>query len=413
MANVRKKDGTGLTDPFPRGPLAGVRVLDIASVLAAPFATSLLGDYGAEVIKVEQPGVGDAMRNLGPFYQGTSLWFTVSARNKKSVTLDMRKSKGQEIVKELVRASDVVAENFRPGTLEEWNLGYEVFRKVNPRIVMLSISGYGQTGPYREKAGFGMTCQAFSGLTYISGYPDRPPLNPSFSLTDYISGVFGALAIMTALYQRDALGGKIGQQIDLGLYEAVFRLMEFLPAEYQKLGRVRERTGGPSGAMPVNIYETGDGRWMALTCSTDRVFVRLAQAMGQPELTEDPRFVTNPRRVENGAAINNIVAKWVKGRTFQQAQQELDEAGVPISLVCSIADIFENPQYKARENVIEVEDPVIGPVKMPGVVPKFSLTPGRVGATAPALGQHNDVIYGSLLGYSPEQISFLKNEGVI
>jgi len=402
-----------IKDPPAQGPLAGVRVLDIASVLAAPFATSLLGDYGAEVIKVEQPGVGDAMRNLGPFYQGTSLWFTVSARNKKSITLDMRKPKGQEIVKELVGISDVVAENFRPGTLEEWNLGYEVFKKVNPRIVMLSISGYGQTGPYREKAGFGMTCQALSGLTYISGYPDKPPLNPSFSLADYVSGVFGALSIMTALYYRDALGGKVGQQIDLGLYEGVFRLMEFLPAEYQKLGRVRERTGGPSGAMPVNIYETSDGRWMALTCSTDRVFVRLARAMGQPELAKDPRFYTNPRRVENSAAINYIVAQWVKERPFQQAQEELDGAGVPISLVCSIADIFENPQYQARENIIEVDDPVIGPVKMPGVTPKFSLKPGRVTGTAPALGQYNDEIYGRLLGYSREQLALLKEQGVI
>ncbi len=397
----------------PQGLLTGVRVLDIASVLAAPFATALLGDFGADVIKVEQPGVGDSMRNLGPFYQGTSLWFTVTSRNKKSVTLDMRKPKGQEIIKELVSLSDVVAENFRPGTLEEWNLGYEAFKKVNPRIVMLSISGYGQTGPYREKAGFGMTCQAFSGLTYISGYPDKPPLNPAFSLADYVSGIFGALSIMTALYRRDALGGNVGQQIDLGLYEAIFRMMEFLPAEYQKLGRVRERTGHPVGAMPVNIYQTSDGRWMALTCSTDRVFVRLARAMGQPELATDPRFDTNPRRVENGEAINSIVAKWVRDRTFQQAQQELDEAGVPISLVCSIADIFENPQYKARENIIEVEDPVIGPVKMPGVVPKFSLNPGRVISTAPTLGQHNDEIYGGILGYSQEQIFFLKNGGVI
>jgi formyl-CoA transferase len=189
--------------------------------------------------------------------------------------------------------------------------------------------------------------------------------------------------------------------------------MEFLPAEYQKLGRVRERTGGPSGAMPVNIYGTSDGRWMALTCSTDRVFVRLAQAMGQPELAKDPRFETNPRRVENGEAINNIVSKWVRDRTFQQAQQELDEAGVPISLVCSIADIFENPHYKARENIIEVQDPIIGPVKMPGVIPKFSLNPGRVIRTAPTLGQYNDEIYGRLLGYRPEQMARLKDEGVI
>ena len=413
MTNKGKENTQEIRNPLPQGLLTGVRVLDIASVLAAPFATSLLGDFGADVIKVEQPGVGDSMRNLGPFYQGTSLWFTVTSRNKKSVTLDMRKTKGQEVIKELVGISDVVAENFRPGTLEEWNLGFDIFKKVNPRIVMLSISGYGQTGPYREKAGFGMTCQAFSGLTYISGYPDKPPLNPAFSLADYVSGIFGAFSIMTALYRRDALGGNAGQQIDLGLYEAIFRMMEFLPAEYQKLGRVRERTGHPVGAMPVNIYETSDGRWMALTCSTDRVFIRLAQAMGEPELAKDPRFDTNPRRVENGEAINSIVAKWVKDRTFQQAQRELDEAGVPISLVCSIADIFENLQYKARENIIEVEDPVIGPVKMPGVVPKFSLNPGRVISTAPILGQHNDEIYGTLLGYSQEQIALLKAEGVI
>lgn len=395
------------------GPLKGMRILDIATMIASPFATALLAEFGAEVIKVELPGKGDGLRQFPPFYEGISLHFAVTSRNKKSITLDLRQPTGQEIFKRLVAVSDAVAENFVPGTLEGWGLGYDELRKVNPRLVMVRISGYGQTGPYRHKHGFGTTCQALSGLTYITGYPDRPPLNPPFSLADYIAGLFAAWGTMMALYHRDARGGGQGQEIDVGLYEGVFRLLEFLAPEYDKLGLVRERVPVPQGAAPIGTYPTQDQKWVVITVSTDPVFVRLARAMGQEALAQDPRFVTNARRVENRDAVNALVGRWAASCPLAEIMQRCDQWGVPASPVHSIADIFRDPQFQARANILEVADPALGRVKMPGVVPKLSLTPGAVAWGAPRLGQHNEEIYGQLLGLSPEEVKALQAQGVI
>lgn len=394
--------------------LEGVRVLDIASVLASPFAAALLGDYGAEVIKVELPGTGDTMRNLGPFDRGVSLWFNSVGRNKKSITLDMRKPQGKELLKRLVATSDVLCENFRPGTLEEWGLGYDTLSEVNPRLVMLRVSGYGQTGPHAAKAGFGMSAGAFAGLTYITGSPDRPPESPPFSLSDYVAGMFGAIGVLTALYYRDGRRRERGQYIDVGLYEAVFRLLEHLPGEYAKLGVVRERRGNRLGlAVPVGVYRTGDDKWVAMTCSTDRVFARLVAAMGQPELAQDQRFDTNPHRVANQDECEGMVAAWIGERSAREVCRILDEAGVPVGPVNSIADIMEDPQFKARENVVTVKHPLIGDVPVPNVVPKFSLTPGQVRSASPLLGQHNEEVYSGLLGLSADELESLKAAAVI
>ncbi len=395
-----------------RMPLEGYKVLDIATVVAAPFAAALLGDYGAEVIKVELPGGGDTLRAMGPYKDGHSLWFASMARNKKSITLDLRQPKGKELLLRLVEVSDVVCENFRPGTLEGWGLGYEVLQAANPNIVMLRVSGYGQTGPYRQKYGFGTSCNAMSGLTYISGDPDRPPQSPPFSLADYVAGLFGALGAVTALLHRK--NGGPGQQVDVGLYEGLFRLLEYLPAEYKLLGRVRERSGGRAGsAAPVGIYRAGDGAWACITCSTDRTWQRLADTMGRAELKTDPRFDTNPHRVANATELDRLVQDWMSDLTGAQVVEQCDEGGVPASLVYTIADICADPQYAARENIVEVEHPAIGRMPVPGVVPKFSETPGTVRSAAPAIGQHNDEIYGGLLGLSAEEMATLQAERII
>jgi formyl-CoA transferase len=402
-----------LTRPNRRPPLRGIRVLDIATLFAAPFAAALLADFGAEVIKVELPGSGDALRRLAPRIDGEGAHFQVSARGKKSVTVDLHRPEGQEIIRRLVRVSDVLIENYRPGTLERWNLAYEQLKLVNPRLIMHRVTGYGQTGPYASKAGFGMTVQALSGLTYLSGYPDRPPLNPPFALADLIAGAFGAFAIVTALYHRDARAGS-GQEIDLAIYEPVFRLLEWLPIEYSKLGRVRERVGDVQEyAAPVGVYRSRDQRWIALTCSTDRTFQRLAEAMGRAELNADPRYATNVARVEHHLELDALVRGWIAGEDAQPLLDQLDATGVPVSLVYSIADIFDDPHYRAREALVDVEHPTLGRLTMQGVFPKLSETPGAVQGPAPLLGQHTDEILTSLAGYSAAEIDALRAAGAI
>ncbi|MBI4507176.1 MAG: CoA transferase [Chloroflexi bacterium] len=401
-----------MDDPAPGGPLTGVRVLDIAVLLASPFAAALLGDFGAEVIKVELPGSGDGLRRFPPFADDVSLHFAATGRNKKAITLDLRAPRGRELFLRLLAQSDVVVENFLPGTLESWGLSEDVLREVHPGLVLLRISGYGQTGPYRMRHGFGTTCQAISGLTYLSGYPDRPPVNPPYSQADYIAGLFGALGVMFALYHRDARGGR-GQTIDLGLYEGTFRLLEFLPAEYLKLGILRERTPGPLSGAPVGIYQTADGKWVVVTVSADRIFQRFCQAIGRPELAEDPRYATNDRRAEHREDLDGITQEWVGARPLATVVAALDGAGVPTSPVYSIADIVTDPQYQARENIVTAEDPRIGPVPMPNVVPRLSRTPGSVRRAAPRVGEHNEEVYCGLLGLGRAELETLRAERVV
>jgi formyl-CoA transferase len=397
-----------------RGPLEGIRILDLSTVVAAPYGAALLGDFGAEVIKVEMPEVGDPLRNLGPYYNGEGLRWPGMSRNKKSITLDLRQEEGKEILRKLASKSDMVIENFRTGTLEKWGIGYEDLKQYNPDLVMIRVTGYGQTGPYSHKAGFGTPATAFSGFTYLHGYPDRPPISPSFSLTDYVTGIYVAFAAVTALYHRDCQDKGIGQYVDVSLYESMFRMMEFLITDYDQTGNIKERSPGLSGhSAPAGNFLTKDGHWIILVTSSDKTFERLAKVMNREDLLTDERYHTNSIRLTRFDEVNGIVSDWVKTKTKDELQQLLDESGVPMSSIYSIKDIFEDPQYKARENIVEVDHPRLGKVKIPGIVPKFSETPGSIRQIAPELGEHNEEILKNLLELDEGTIASLKEKKVI
>lgn len=396
------------------GPLTGVRILDLSTMIAAPYGAVLLGDFGAEVIKVEIPNRGDSLRNMGPFKGDEPLRWPALARNKKSLTLDLHGEEGQSILKELVKKSDIVIENFRPGTLEKWGIGYDILKEANPDIILIRVSGYGQTGPYAHKAGFGTPATAFSGFTFLHGYPDRPPISPSFSLVDYITGIYVAFSAVTALYYRDAVPDGKGQSVDLGLYESVFRMMEFLVADYDQNRLIKERSPGLSGhSSPAGTFQTKDGHWIVLVTSSDRTFERLAVAMGKEEMLNDERFCTNKVRLEHFNLTNSIVADWVKSLNRDELQQHLDKHGVPISAIYNIEDIFNDEHYKERENIVQVEHPRLGSIKMPGIVPKFSETPGSIRNIGPDLGEHTDSILKELVGLNDKEISKLRENNVI
>ncbi|RBW70686.1 CaiB/BaiF CoA transferase family protein [Bacillus taeanensis] len=396
------------------GPLTGVRILDVSTMIAAPFGATLLADLGAEVIKVEIPGKGDTLRTVGPWKGTEPLRWPGLARNKKSVTLDIRTEEGRALFKKLISTVDILIENFRPGTLEKWNLGYEELKKANPKLIMTRVSGYGQTGPYREKAGFGTPGTAFSGHTYLQGYSDRPPVSPSYSLLDYITGVYVAFSTVSALFYRETNEEGEGQIVEMGLYESIFRMMEFLIAEYDQTGKVRERSPGLAGhSSPAGTYETKDGKYVVLVTSTDSTFNRLAEAMERTDMLEDPRYYTNSERLKNDSEVQEIVSGWIRTHTQKELMEKLDSFGVPVSPIYSIEDIFNDPQYKERQNIVEVEHPRLGKIKVPGVVPKFSSTPGAIRHRAPELGEHNEEIFGEALGLSAEELSSLKEKGVI
>lgn len=400
------------TGAEPRGALTGLQVLDIATVYAAPFAAALLGEFGADVIKVEMPGSGDALRGMQPFDGQESLVWAALGRNKRSVTLDLRKPGGQELFLRLLAEQDVLFENFRPGTLDRWDLGVERLREANPKLVIVRVSGYGQTGPYRAKAGFGTPATGFSGFAHITGFPDRPPVLPEVSLTDYVTGLFAVFGAMTALYHRDVLGGE-PQEVDAALYESMFKMLEDAVTQYHRLGTVRTRTGSQLNAsVPVGNFLSADDRWMVLTASTDRTFNRLAHLMGRPEMVTDPRYSSNRARVQHREEVNTLVTAWFAARDAAEIQRLLDEVGVPVSPAYTMADIFEDPHYAARDMIVEVEHPTLGSLKLPGVVPKLSKTAGSVRSLGPTLGQHNDEVYGAL-GLSEADLTRLRDEGVI
>jgi len=394
-------------------PLAGVRILDLGTRIAAPFAATLLADFGAEVIKVELPGSGDFMRGIGPFLDGYSLWWAVEGRNKKSITLDLRTGRGQELLKRLVAVSDVAVENFQPGTLEEWGLGYETLRAINPRLILTRASVYGQSGPYRDRPGLDRNGIAFGGLLYITGYRDRPPVRPGVIISDYLTGVFNAFAIMMALYHRDVHRAG-GQWVDLALYESIFRIMEHTVAAHDRLGTVREREGNRlKNSAPLDNWETQDGRFVCIVAAGDGLFPRLAKAMGREDLLHDVRFSSFTARVAHADEINAIVGSWVKEHTAAEVEDILVAAQVPVTRAFSIADIAGDPHYAARDDVALVDDPTIGPVRMQAVYPRLSDTPGRIRRGAPKLGEHNQEVYGSLLGLSAAEIAELQAEGII
>ncbi len=395
-------------------PLEGLRVLDIGTIIAGPFGASLLADFGADVIKVEQPGTGDTLRSGGGArVDGISLAWVMHARNKRSVTLNLREPEGQALLLRLIRVADLVVENFTPGTLERWNLGPEVLRAANPRLILLRVSGFGQTGPYSRRGGYDRIALGYSGLMYATGYPDRPPVRPAFAMADFTTGMLGALSAMIALYHRDVHEGP-GQEIDLALFEPMFRISEDLIPAFDRLGVVRERIGNRNpGFSPAGNFMTRDGRWLQIAAGGDRVWQRMAAAMGQPELAADERFLTARDRSRNADEIEALIADWIADRSFDEAFTILDGAGVPCGGIYNAAEIAADPHFAAREDIIAVDHPQIGPVKMPAVIPKLSETPGRVDWAGPALGEHNDAVYSELLGMGSTELAALGERGII
>lgn len=396
-------------------PLKGIRVLDIGTLIAGPFGATMLGDFGAEVIKVEQPGRGDALRGTPVDGEaGRPANWLIEGRNKKSITLNLRVEAGQKILRELVRTADIVMENFTPGTLERWNVGWEDLKAVNPRLIMVRVSGYGQTGPYSKRSGYDRIALGFSGYMYPTGFPDRFPVRPAFPTADYNTGTFGALAAMFALYQRDAQGGGEGQMIDLGLYEAPFRITSDLVTKYMMDGDVRERMGNRNPTFsPAGTFETKDGRYIQIAAGGDGVFKRLAQAIGRPEWAEDPRYAQSAARIERADELEGLLAEWIGAHTFEEAEKRLVGGNVPFGGIYTAADITEDPHYAARDNIISVPDEDLGDIPMPSVVPKLTSTPGRVTHAGPPIGSHNDEIFGDLLSMSANDIAALKADGVI
>ena len=395
-------------------PLANLRVLDLGTRIGAPFAATLLADFGADVIKVELPGGGDFMRSIGPFVDGYSLFWAVEGRGKRSITLDLRKPRGRELLLRLVERADVVVENFRPGTLEEWGLGYDALATANPGVILARVSVYGQTGPYHSRPGLDRNGIAIGGLMYITGYPDRPPVRPGVIVSDYLTGVFNAFAIMVALYERDVRRSTAGQWVDLSLYESILRIMEHTVAAYDRLGVIREREGNRlRNSAPLDNWETKDGRFVCIVAAGDGLFPRLARAMERPDLLDDPRFRTLALRAEHGDEINAIVADWCRRRTAREIEAILEVAEVPFSLIYNVKEIVEDPHVVARGDIVTVDDPVIGPVRMQGVYPRLSRTPGAIREGAPRLGAHNDEVYRGLLGLAEAEIAALRDEGVI
>ena len=402
-----------LTRKSENKPLKGVRVIDAGNMVAAPFATVLLADFGAEVIKIEHPRYGDGQRKLEPIMDGIPLWWKVVSRNKRCITLDLGKPEGAEIFKQLVRKQDVIVENYRPGTFERWGIGYDILRTIEPKIIMLRISGFGQTGPYKNRAGFGRVAEAMSGLTNLIGEPDGPPMSPGYPLGDLIAGIFGALSVMIALYHRDLRGGE-GQVIDLALYEAVFRFLDFDPIQYDQMKTVHMRTGNRVAYVaPSSMFKTKDGKYLTLAASTQNVWVRLAKAIDRGDLTTDPKFIDNSVRVVNSAEVNGIVGAWIEQHTRDEVIERFDKFEVAYSPVFDMEDVFRDVQYRARAAMVRVPDPDLGEAIVQNVVPKFSATPGSVDFLGAKMGAHNEEIYGTELGLSKERLKQLQDAGII
>ena len=403
-----------MKDDAASGPLRGLRILDISTVVAAPWAATLLADMGATVLKVELPGRGDSLRALAPHKEGVPLWWKVTNRNKRGITLDLRKPAGRALFERLLPEFDVLVENFRPGTLDRWGLDGARLFTLQPKLTILRISGFGQTGPYRDRPAFARVAEAMAGFTYLCGEPDRPPLHMGFPLADAVTGLFGAVGILGALYRRAREPDAAGEEIDVNLVESTFRLLDFLPIEYDQLGTVRERVGNLSDySAPSNIYRTRDGDWVTIPASSQQIFERLCQALGREDLATDPRFRTNADRVRARGALDSIIAAEVAARGTGELQALLTQHEVGYAPVNSIAHIFADPHFAARETIVRVPDAELGSVAMQNVVPRFRDAPGRVVRTGPSHGEHNDEIYGDWLGLSPDEREALAAEGVI
>jgi formyl-CoA transferase len=398
-------------------PLSGLKVLELGQLIAGPFAGKVFAEFGAEVIKVEPPGDGkspggDPLRQWRLLHDGTSLWWYVQARNKKSVTINLRSADGQEIVRRLARDADVLIENFRPGTMEKWGLGYEALAAANPGLVMLRLSGFGQTGPYRDQPGFGAIGESMGGMRHVTGFPDRPPVRMNISIGDALAALHGVIGALMALHHRDRNGGR-GQVVDVALYEAVFNMMESLLPDYDLFGEIRGRIGtGLTNIVPSNTYATKDGQSIVIGGNADPIYKRLMHAIGRDDLGQDPSLATNVGRVKRTDEIDGAIGAWAAEHSLEEIIAILTAADVPHGKIYTAADIASDPQYLAREMIRQMKLPDGTPIKLPGIVPKLSETPGGIDWVGPALGEHTEAVLRAA-GYGPEEIGRLRERGAI
>ena len=392
-------------------PLKGLKVIDVATVIAGPTLAMHLGDFGADVLKIEHPR-GDVLRATGYQKDGVGLWYKMANRNKRGITLNFSKPKGQALFKKMVVDADVLIENFRTGTMEKWGLGWEDLRAINPKLVMVRLTGFGQTGPYKNRPGFGTIAEVFSGFAHITGDEHGPPTLPNFGLADCIAASYGASAVMYALYHRDVQGGE-GQFIDLSIYEPIFQVLGPQPLQYDQLGVIQHRMGNRSkNNAPRNTYETRDAQWVAISTNAPAIVTRVLTLCGGPEVAADPRFSTPQSRVEHIDEVDGIVARWVKARDLDEVLAKFEEAEAAIGPAYDIAQIFEDPQYRARNDIVTVEDEDLGPLKMANAFPFLSETPAKIRYSGQRLGQSNEQVYGEL-GLSAEDLAKLKDDGVV
>jgi len=394
-------------------PLAGLRVIEVGQLLAGPWAGTILGYYGAEVIKVEPPASGDPIRRWRKLKNGQSLWWSSLARNKKCVTLDLKSARGRELMAELTNSADVLVENFKPGTMEKWGLGPEVFKESNPGLIYARISGYGQTGPSAPKPGFASVCEGFGGFRYVNGFPGEPPVRPNLSIGDTLAGLHAAMGILLAYINRNRADGGSGQVVDVAIFESVFSLLEGVVPEFDGAGIIREPSGSTlTGIVPSNTYRCGDGKLIVIGANTDSMFKRLAKLMEQPEMADDPRFADNAQRVEHQEEIDGRIAAWAAARPAAATLDLLDDAGVAAGPIYSVEDIFNDPQYRARGLLQQVT--VDGePLTIPAIIPRLSDTPGTTRWPGPKLGSHNDEVFSEILNLSASEQAALRHDGVI
>jgi crotonobetainyl-CoA:carnitine CoA-transferase CaiB-like acyl-CoA transferase len=393
-------------------PLTGLRVIELGQLIAGPFASKILAEFGADVIKVEPPTGGDPLRGWRLIHEGTSVWWAAHARNKRSLTLDLRTPEGQEVIRQLAKDADILIENFRPGAMEKWGLGFKDLHALNPKLIMLRVSGYGQSGPYRDRPGFGVIGEAMGGLRYLSGEPGRPPVRVGVSIGDTLSGLHGVIGVMMALRHREQQGG-LGQEVDVALYESVFNMMESLLPEYSKFGAVRQPSGASMpGIVPTNAYLCKDGRYALIAGNGDSIYKRLMESIGRSDLASNPELANNVGRAANVERIDQAISDFTCQHDLESVLDLMNKAGVPAGKSYDAADIAKDPHYQARDMILEATLPDGSTVAVPGIVPKLSATPGQINREAPTLGQHTAEILDSL-GIDATKQSDWKSRGII